>query len=132
MEPRDEVETVSSPLLAVSTGLHGPCVILRLAGEVTGGTALLLHEHLAQVLALGGPPLLVVDMAQVTVLDGHGLALLSAADLRAVNDHGRMVLAEVPNAVSGEFRALTTHRFRCAPSTAEAIVALTSGSSASR
>ncbi|GAA2625039.1 STAS domain-containing protein [Actinomadura fulvescens] len=126
MEPRDEGVSTSGPLLTIVPGLHGPCAILRLAGAVTSSTALLLHEHLTQALAWVRPPLLVVELARVTALDGHGLALLSAADRQAVNDHGRMIVAEVPDAVSREFRA-SAHEFGCAPSTAEAIAALTSG-----
>lgn len=68
---------------------------LRLRGEIDLGTARLIDQALAEVLA-AEPDRVVVDLAEVTFIDSSGLNALVRARNLVGEQRGTLVLAQVP------------------------------------
>lgn len=73
-------------------GLHGPCVILRLSGELCQTTTQVLRRYVEQAVAFRRPPWLVIDLSGVATVDNHGWALLVETEALVDGSAGRLLL----------------------------------------
>jgi stage II sporulation protein AA (anti-sigma F factor antagonist) len=78
--------------LAVRVGLHGPCIVLRLSGELSSATVPALQRHLDQAIAFRRPPWVIVDLSSVSGVDDTGLGLLTQAREQVGSRSGRLIL----------------------------------------
>ncbi|TDD79288.1 anti-sigma factor antagonist [Actinomadura darangshiensis] len=123
-EPAD---TTPPDPLRIRSGTRGPCLVVAAEGELTILTADLLREHvLADMRALTGPPLVVLDVGEVSFCDSSGLNALIVLWKAAHRADGELVLARPERRFrtiierSGLDRHLIAH-----PSADEAVEALT-------
>ncbi|MEV0584551.1 STAS domain-containing protein [Nonomuraea sp. NPDC050310] len=84
-------------------GLHGPCVVLRLAGKLSVTTEPVLQRRLEQAIAFRSPPWIIVEMSGLSELRGTDLGLFDEARRRIEARSGRFILVGpqgLPPAVS--------------------------------
>lgn len=86
------MESPDRPGLVVRMGLHGPCVILRLSGELCQTTTQVLRRYVEQAVAFRRPPWLVIDLSGVATVDNHGWALLVETEALVDGSAGRLLL----------------------------------------
>ncbi|MDH2427040.1 STAS domain-containing protein [Sphaerisporangium sp. TRM90804] len=111
--------------LDIQESQEGPCVIVRIAGELDMNAVPRLRAELDAAVERSRPPLLVLDMTRTTFCDSLGLGLLVGTLTRVRDAGGRLALVVVPGMIS---RLLTItnldHHFEVYGTTEEATAAL--------
>ena len=92
--PGDPPEGTPIDPLRIRSDIRGPCLLVEAEGELTLLTSDTLREHvLADMRAMGGPPLVVLDVGRVSFCDSSGLNAMITLWKAAHGSGGELVLA---------------------------------------
>ncbi|WP_344977102.1 STAS domain-containing protein [Streptosporangium fragile] len=84
----------------VQTWHHGPCVVVRVVGELDMAVAPRLRAEIDRALDGRGGPCMVMDLTEVPFCDSVGLGILVGTLTRMRETRGRLVLVVGPGMIT--------------------------------
>ncbi len=88
------------PTFDVQRWRKGPCVVVRMTGELDMAVAPRLRAELDRALEFPGRPCLVMDLTEVPFCDSVGLGILIDALTRVRDTRGRLILVVRPGMIT--------------------------------